>query len=271
MIKMIIIDIDEFIGQNYPGINRYVMSALNGKTDRYHVICIMPYRHLFFDLDHTLWDFDANAMETLAEVYDQMQLTAKGVSSFEDFSRHYLHHNAILWDRYHHGYITAEDLKWKRMWRTLLEFKIGDESLAKQMSEEFLEILPTKQHLFPHTREILAHLKEKNYILHLITNGFEKTQKRKIEHAQIAHYFDEMITSEKSNSVKPQKEIFEYALNATGATLQESIMIGDNPDADIQGAINAGMDSIYVNHLNKPIDLLPTYTIYHLRELEEIL
>jgi putative hydrolase of the HAD superfamily len=268
---MMIIDIDEFIGQKYPGINRYVMSALNGKTDLYHVICTMPYRHLFFDLDHTLWDFDANAMETLAEVYDQMQLTAKGVSSFNDFSRHYLHHNAILWDRYHRGFITADDLKWKRMWRTLLEFKIGDEALAKQMSERFLDILPTKQNLFPHTREILTHLKEKNYILHLITNGFEKTQKRKIEHAQIAHYFDEMITSEKSNSVKPQKEIFEYALNATGATLEESIMIGDNPDADIQGAINAGMDSIYVNHLNKPIDILPTYTIYHLRELEEIL
>jgi putative hydrolase of the HAD superfamily len=199
-----------------------------------------------------------------------MELVTRGVDSFDTFCSHYLHHNTILWDRYHNGYISAEDLKWKRMWRTLLEFKIGDEKLARSMSEHFLHVLPTKKNLFPYTREILHHLKEKNYVLHLITNGFEKTQKRKIEHAEIALFFDKMITSEKSNSVKPQKEIFDYALQLTGASVNESIMIGDNPDADIKGAINVGMDSVFVNHLNKSIDLTPTYTIYHLKELEAI-
>ncbi len=230
----------------------------------------MAYRHLFFDLDHTLWDFDANAVETLGDLYSEMELSAKGVHSFDAFTQHYLHHNAILWDRYHNGFISAEDLKWKRMWRTMLEFKIGDEQLARSMSEHFLQVLPTKKNLFPYTKEILQHLKDKNYVLHLITNGFEKTQKRKIEHAEIAHYFDEIITSEKSNSVKPQKEIFDCALRLTGASLQESIMIGDNPDADIKGAINVGMDSVFVNHLNKKIELNPTYTICHLQELEAI-
>ena len=81
----------------------------------------MAYRHLFFDLDHTLWDFDANAIETLGDLYRDMELAAKGVHHFDDFTSHYLHHNAVLWDRYHNGFISAEDLKWKRMWRTLLE------------------------------------------------------------------------------------------------------------------------------------------------------
>jgi putative hydrolase of the HAD superfamily len=231
----------------------------------------MPYRHLFFDLDHTLWDFDANAIETLEDVYKSLALSDMGIDRFDAFYQHYLHHNAILWDRYHHGYITAEELKWKRMWRTLLEFKIGDEKLAKQMSEMFLDILPTKKNLFPYTHEILQHLKDKNYVLHLITNGFEKTQRNKLHHSSLGHYFEEIITSEKSNSVKPHKAIFDFALQATGASLSESIMIGDNPDADIQGAINVGMDSVYVNHTHKPIDISPTYTIYHLKELEEIL
>ena len=107
----------------------------------------MRYRHLFFDLDHTLWDFDANAQETLADVYKDLDLQTLGVQDFDLFCRHYLHHNAILWDRYHHGYITSEELKWKRMWRTLLEFKIGSEELARKMSDHFLEILPTKRNL----------------------------------------------------------------------------------------------------------------------------
>ena len=165
------------------------------------------YQHVFFDLDHTLWDFDANAMETLADVYKDLDLQTAGINDFDLFCKHYLHHNAVLWDRYHHGYITAEELKWKRMWRTLLEFKNGSEELAKKMSGYFLEVLPTKQNLFPYTHEILQHLKEKEYKLHLITNGFEKTQWRKLDNSKLGQYFEEVITSETSNSVKPNKEI----------------------------------------------------------------
>ena len=100
----------------------------------------MPlYKHLFFDLDHTLWDFDANAKETLLEVYTFFKLEEKGVSPFINFYKHYLHHNEILWDRYHKGFITADELKWKRMQRTLLDFKIGDEVLSKSMSTKFLD------------------------------------------------------------------------------------------------------------------------------------
>ncbi|MFZ9718160.1 MAG: YjjG family noncanonical pyrimidine nucleotidase [Chitinophagaceae bacterium] len=230
----------------------------------------MKYRHLFFDLDHTLWDFDTNALETLTDVYKDLSLREKGVHDFELFCKQYLHHNAILWDRYHKGFLSTEELKWKRMWRTLLDFKIGEEALAKKMSDYFLEVLPTKPHLFPHTHEILKYLKEKHYTLHLITNGFEKTQWRKLSHSNLGQYFEEVITSEASNSVKPNKEIFDYALQRTGAALHESIMIGDNQEADIKGAINAGMDSIFVNHVNTNATTAPTYIIHHLKELEQI-
>lgn len=231
----------------------------------------MPaYKHLFFDLDHTLWDFDANAKETLTEVYAHFKLEAKGVYPFIDFYKYYLHHNEILWDRYHKGFISSDELKWKRMWRTMLEFKIGSEQLARDMSVHFLEILPTKKMLFPHTIEILDYLTNKGYKLHLITNGFEKTQWSKINNSGLRRYFTHMITSEASNSLKPKKEIFEYALNKAGANLSESIMLGDNLDADIQGAINAGMDCVFVNHLKTNTDIKATYIIHHLEELEQI-
>lgn len=229
-----------------------------------------PYKHLFFDLDHTLWDFDANAKEALQDLYTLLRLNESGVDDFTAFYTHYLHHNAILWDRYHQGNITSDELKWKRMSRTLLEFKNGDEQLARRMSEEFLEILPVKKKVFPYTFEILDYLTERGYQLHLITNGFEKTQWNKLNNSALGKYFTEVITSEASNSIKPHAAIFEYALQKTGASLPESIMIGDSLDADIQGAMNAGMDSVFVNHVNATTLLKPTYTVYHLKELEDI-
>ena len=228
------------------------------------------YQHLFFDLDHTLWDFDTNARSSLTQIYGQFNLDSKVNAAFDDFYQKYLFHNQVLWDRYHHGLITAEELKWKRMWRTLLDFKIADEPLAKDLSGRFLEILPTQKIVFPHTFEILDYLKEKKYELHLITNGFEKTQWSKLQNSGLDKYFTQVITSEGSNSLKPQKEIFDYAMQKAGASLKQSIMIGDNLDADIQGAMNAGMDSIFVNHINAKTDIKPTYIITHLKELEAI-
>ncbi|HMK02611.1 MAG TPA: YjjG family noncanonical pyrimidine nucleotidase [Ferruginibacter sp.] len=231
----------------------------------------MPkYKHLFFDLDHTLWDFDANARDTLTDLYGHFDLDKKLNIPFNDFYPKYLYHNEILWDRYHNGLITADELKWKRMWRTLLDFKIADEPLSKELSGKFLEILPTKKLLFPHTIEILDYLVERKYQLHMITNGFEKTQWSKLNNSGLGGYFTHVITSEKSNSLKPKKEIFEYAMTTANASLAQSIMIGDNLDADIQGAMNAGMDAVFVNHINATTALKPTYTVTHLKELEAI-
>ena len=231
----------------------------------------MPkYKHLFFDLDHTLWDFDANAKETPSELYSIFDLDKRIKTPFEDFYPKYLFHNEVLWDRYHKGLISSDELKWKRMWRTLLDFKIADEPLARELSGKFLEILPTKKLLFPYTKEILDYLNEKDYELHLITNGFEKTQWSKLNNSGLGEYFTHVVTSEMSNSLKPKKEIFDYAMDKAQAMLPESIMIGDNLDADIYGAMNAGMDTVFVNHINAVTDLKPTYTVTHLKELELI-
>ena len=231
----------------------------------------MAYKDLFFDLDHTLWDFELNSKETMQELYSNHHIAALGITDFDAFFNIYTAHNHRLWDRYAKGFIKQEELRWKRIYLSLLDFKIANEQLSKDMSLEFLQILPTKKKLFPHTIEILNYLKEKEYKMHLITNGFESVQMQKIKNAEIAHYFTEVITSETSNSLKPNKEIFEFALKTAKATLSESIMIGDNETADIQGGINVGMDTVFVNHLNAAPTIPATYTITHLKELEALL
>lgn len=229
------------------------------------------YNHLFFDLDHTLWDFEANAKVALQDVFVFFELENTVKEGFELFFEKYSVHNKILWERYQNGFISAEELKWKRMWRTLLDFKIGNEVLSKEMSKRFLEVLPLQKKMFPYAGEILEYLSNKKYILHLITNGFEKTQWSKIKNSQIDHYFTHVITSEASNSMKPEKEIFQYALSKANAAVKESIMIGDNLEADILGASNAGLDTIFVNHINADQSIPSTYSITHLSQLKEIL
>ena len=204
-------------------------------------------------------------------MFHEHELEQKIEAPFPDFFEKYLHHNKVLWDRYQKGFISTDELKWKRMWRTMLEFKNGDEQLARSMSKVFLDILPTKQHLFPHTKELLQYLKDKGYEMHIITNGFEKTQWSKIRNSGLDQFFSHVITSEGSNSIKPEKEIFEFARTKSGALHEHSIMIGDNQDADIQGGINAGMDTVFVNHILEEQRVPSTYTVKHLQELESIL
>ena len=231
----------------------------------------MKYKHLFFDLDHTLWDFDANARATLERLHIDLDLVSKGVNDFEAFHKNYLAHNERLWARYRQGTIRQEELRLKRMWLTLLDFKIADEALALQLSELFLQLLPARTLIFPYTIEILQYLKNKGYALHIITNGFEEVQHTKINSCGLRPYFGEIITSEGSNSLKPQKEIFEFAFERTGAKAKESIMIGDSLEVDIAGAKNVGMDTIHVKFKEEPSEVKPTYTITSLKELEVIL
>ena len=231
----------------------------------------MAYKDLFFDLDHTLWDFETNSKETIQELYNTHRLADLGIVDFDGFYSTYSAHNHRLWDRYTKGFIKQEELRWKRVYLSLLDFKVANEPLAKEMSQAYLEILPNKKHLFPYTIEILEYLKQKDYKMHLITNGFESVQFKKIKNSGLADYFIEVITSEASNSLKPQKEIFEYALKNTKASVEKSIMIGDNEFADIQGGINMGMDTVFVNHIQAIPTIPATYTITHLKELETIL
>lgn len=228
------------------------------------------YQYLFFDLDHTLWDFEANARKTLVHLYEDLSLSSRGIGEFERFYQQYIIHNDKLWERYRNGFIKVDELRWKRMWHTLLDFKVADEKLARQMSQDFIELLPTRNELFPHTIELLQYLHGKGYQMHLITNGFEETQHNKIKYSGLDGFFGKVITSEGSNSLKPHREIFDYAFKVTGASPEKSIMIGDNIEVDILGARNAGMDQVFVNHLSDEPSAESTYTVYSLKQLEAI-
>ena len=230
----------------------------------------MKYKHLFFDLDHTLWDFEANARLTLETLYEDLDLKTRGVHDFSLFYKNYLVHNDNLWDHYRKGLIKQDELRVKRMRLALLDFKIADEELCEKMNVQFLDLLPTRTILFPHTKEILQYLADKNYEIHLITNGFDTVQHNKLKYSGLAGFFKEVITSEGSNSIKPNKEIFEYAFQKTNANPATSIMIGDTIEVDIVGAMNAGIDQVFVNHTGISTDIKPTHTVTSLKELEEI-
>jgi putative hydrolase of the HAD superfamily len=229
------------------------------------------YNHIFFDLDHTLWDFERNSGATLKVLFDDFDLAGYGISSFELFRSTYEAHNEKFWERFRKGFIRRDELRWKRMWHTLLDFKIADNDLAHRMSSIYLELLPQQGKLMPYAIEILDYCAEQDYKVHLITNGFETTQWQKMRTSGIDRYFGEVITSERSNSMKPHAAIFDYALNATGAALAESIMIGDALEADIAGAQNYGMDQVYFNPGGLPHDQKPTYEIDCLSKLKDLL
>ncbi|QHS61598.1 YjjG family noncanonical pyrimidine nucleotidase [Chitinophaga agri] len=232
----------------------------------------MKYKHIFFDLDHTLWDFETNAYLVLEQLYHAHNLEARGVTSFKDFHSVYMVHNEKLWDRFRKGYITRNDLRNKRFRLTLLDFRIGDEKLCEALGCQFLEQLPTQTALFPHAKEVLEYLAAKNYPIHMITNGFEEVQYLKMKSSGIDHFFTHVITSESAGSLKPYREIFDYAVAKAGATAETSIMIGDTLDVDILGARNAGIDQVYFNN-QVPVtgDPKPTYVINSLHELKDIL
>lgn len=229
------------------------------------------YKHLFFDLDHTLWDFESNSGITLQKLYTEFGLEARGITDFETFRSTYEMHNKRFWERFRKGFIHRDDLRWKRMWHTLLDFKIADNALSLKMSEQYLELLLQQGKLMPYAIEVLDFCQAKDYQLHMITNGFEVTQWQKMRTSGIDHYFQQVITSESSNSMKPMPAIFEYALQATGAGLKESLMIGDALEADIKGARDYGMDQVYFNPGKVPHQESPTYEIDCLSRLKQLL
>lgn len=230
----------------------------------------MKYKHLFFDLDHTLWDFETASLNTWKSLWETHQLHTRIPTDFGSFFKVYSAHNEEMWKRFRERTITREDLRWKRIWLTFQDFNVYDTPLAHQLSDAYLELLPTQAALIPHALEVLEYCKGR-YQIHLITNGFERTQKLKIEYAGIASYFSEIITSETSDSIKPHPEIFHFALRAAKAQCAECLMIGDALEADILGAIGVGMDTVYYNPQKLKHAEKPTFQIESLKELLVIL
>lgn len=203
-------------------------------------------KHVFFDLDHTLWDFEKNSEQALSEIIARCQDDCDFNFTLQEFLDVYKPINEMMWVLYRDNKITKEDLRIRRFGDALKKFGINDLKIAEHIADEYVKISPKKTNLFPHAMDALDYLSHK-YKLHIITNGFAEIQSTKLKMSKIDIFFDEVITSEAIGVKKPHPLIFSHALEQAGATKGNSIMIGDNYDADILGAINSGIPAIYFN------------------------
>lgn len=230
------------------------------------------YKCVFFDLDDTLWDFKSNAKSSLRDVFFDFRLN-EYYSDFEVFFNFYLEQNNKLWKLYGFGEITKEELQFQRFYNTLKHANVPNaELLQKQVGDRYLEILPTKNGLVPFAKELLDYLAGK-YTLCIVSNGFVEVQYKKLQNTNIDKYFSHIILSEEAKALKPDKKIFEFALQKSKFNSAETIMIGDNYDSDIVGAINSNIDCILYDHQNKTIqnNNLPHLTVNSLQNITEFI
>ncbi len=216
------------------------------------------FKHIFFDLDRTLWDFEANSQDEILFMYAEFKLVNLGVSLPLEFVKVYKQFNELCWEEYLKGNLSQVELRYKRFLDTLNYFGIQDLKMAKQMGQLYVERSPFRTKLIEHSIDVLIYLKSKNYQLHIITNGFEEVQHIKLRESKLEDFFTTITTSEMANAKKPDLRIFEFALKIANATIEESVYIGDDLLVDIEGAINAGIESIYFNP-NKKIHNMCTF------------
>jgi len=219
---------------------------------------------IFFDLDHTLWDFERNSELAFAAIFSKHNIAV----SIAEFMHHYIPLNLQYWNWYRRDEITREELRYGRFKDAFDQVGcLIDHATIELISEDYIAHLPLHNHLFDGAVDLLEYLKPK-YRLH-ITNGFAEVQARKIENARIVHYFSTITDSESAGVKKPNPVIFEYALNRAKTSKQASIMIGDCIDADVRGALNCGMDAIlFTQTLLAEPDIKQ---ISHLSELKKYL
>lgn len=226
-------------------------------------------KHIFFDLDHTLWDFEKNSSEALLELFHELKLN-EDIASVEAFIAAYQRINASYWHKYNHGKVSKAEVRTGRFLDTLNTFGVrNSDKKALELGEQYIQRSPHKQHIFPHVHESLMYLQEK-YALHIITNGFLEVQHTKLKNCNLSDYFQLILCTEEVGVNKPHPLVFETALNKTTALPAESVMIGDNPETDIKGAQNCGLHTILFNPKKEQHNIEST-EIQALNELLDIL
>lgn len=229
------------------------------------------YQHLFFDLDNTLWDFDKNSSETLNELYIKYDLGKLGIKTPDHFIVKYRERNEMMWEQYRLGKIDKETLRNKRFEFTFWDMGIeAVEQIAAQMSDDYVNAAPKRNHLFPEAVEVLEYLYKK-YVLHIITNGFHEAQFVKLDSTGIRKFFENIIISEHVGYKKPDVNIFNYAVKSAKTNPEACIMIGDGLEVDVLGAQKAGWDAVYFNPKRIPHTEVITHEIQELGELMGIL
>lgn len=229
------------------------------------------YKNLFFDLDHTLWDFDRNSAESICELYELHRLGEAGVPSADAFSRQFIATNRLLWADFDQNRITHGFIRERRFPMVFEALGLANTSACAGLNDAYLSLLPRKSHLMDSAREILDYLHGR-YPMHIITNGFDEIQGVKMASAGINHYFKHVVTIETAGAKKPDPRMFRYAMTLSGARPETSLMIGDNYEADIRGGMAVGMDTVFYNPSGEVTGAdKPTYEIRHWSELKTIL
>ncbi len=228
------------------------------------------YRHLFFDLDHTLWDFDANSKQTIFELFDYNNLTEREGIEADDFHETYLVINESKWDLYRQGLINKAELRATRFTESFAKHGFNDLAFSQKFEADYLARCPHQTALLPGAIAALEFLKD-DYELHIITNGFIESQETKLTKSGLAPYFKQVVSSDEVGVNKPHPKIFEHSLGGVKAQKEESLMIGDNLEADIIGAQQFGIDQVYYNPYQQAHEHRPTFEISDLLELKSFL
>jgi YjjG family noncanonical pyrimidine nucleotidase len=226
------------------------------------------YSHLFFDLDHTLWDFERNANETLSELFEKYNFKNTTACSEADFLETMHSINRELWQKHDADEISQSQLRKDRFPLIFKACNIDlDEKSIQEFGNLYMKICPTKPYLIPHAKETLETLISKKYKLFILTNGFADTQPQKLTSSGILSYFEKVITPQHAEAKKPDKAMFVYALQQAATQPQYALMIGDTPETDILGGKNAGVDTVWYNPADDVSSIEPTYQIKCLKDL----
>ena len=201
------------------------------------------YTHIFFDLDNTLWDFKTNSLHALQSAFNHYQLKDENIS-FEAFFEVYSRHNHQLWDAYRNKQVRKKELTNQRFQLTFNELGIREIN-ADEMNSHYLSEMPKQNHLIDGAIDLLDYLKSKGYKMFIITNGFREVQYKKLFNSGLQPYFEKVFISEEVQAPKPDPAIFEHAIKSANAKKASSIMIGDDYEVDILGAISFGIDVVY--------------------------
>lgn len=226
------------------------------------------YKHIFFDLDHTIWDFSKNTSDTLCDIIEVFDLD-KLIPDNESWVKSFSNYNQQVWEKFDLGRFNKSELRIERFRLLLSDIDVFNEDLAEKLSSYFIAHNPHKSALMPYAIECLEYLSKK-YLLHIISNGFYEIQETKLKASGIYKYFKRITTSDRVLSAKPDRRVFEEALKPVNAKKTESIMVGDSFERDVMGAMKFGIDQVWYNTKNEEAKFVPTYTINSLLELKRI-